>query len=443
MTPELVYTEGFSNKTEKVKQPAMKLENGVWTGTANLPSYFYGNFGSSEINLVVKCKPEAKSPCEKATKTEEKTLTDVQRAFSAGPDGSNRIIAAKVFEPGAAKPVPGETGANAFEICEKADSETCTHKLAVTIELKGSLEDAKKFCSTEKYANGQCKPIPPFRVTYADNDQEDDDQFVLSCPPTTAQTGAATAYQEALAHGCAGKYSVNTHGGSCTVEKESLTKIEAEEKAEQEARTKEEATKKSRETTEATERTKWATEEGETKLTKAQRETKEKTAETKALWERQEGEGKITKAAREAKEVTKGQLEKEEKEGKITKAARETKEKTAETKALWERQEGEGEITKAAREAKEVTKASARKRRKRSKAHQSSARNQRKRTDDRARKSRKRRSHRESETRSRRSRRQKRPAKNRAPRPTNASGSFRCSPRRKKNTPVANSTKAN
>lgn len=333
----------------------MKLENGVWTGTANLPSYFYGNFGSSEINLIVKCKPESKSPCEKATKTEEKTLTDVQRAFSAGPDGSNRIIAAKVFEPGAANPVPGETGANAFEICETANP-SCTHKLAVSIELKGSLEDAKQYCSTETYENGKCRPIPPFRVTYADNDQEDDDQFVLSCPPTTVQTGATAAYQEALAHGCSGKYSVNTHGGSCTVEKEAITKIEAEEKSEQESRTKEEATKKSRETKEAEERTKWLAEEKEAKLTKAQREAKEKTAETKALWERLEGEGKLTAAQRLAKEKTKALLEKEQAEGKITKAQRETKEKEAETKALWERQEGEGKITKATREAKEVTK---------------------------------------------------------------------------------------
>ena len=224
----------------------MKLEGGVWTGTLNLPSYFYGNFGSTEVNLKVKCEPKvAKSVCSTLSATEEKTLTDVQRAFSAGPDGSNRIVAAKVFEPGGADPVPGEKDADAFEVCEKANKEECTHKLAVTVELSGSLEDAKKYFTKESLPScagetvsfsSTCQPIPPFHVFYGDNDQEDDDQFVVSCPPTTSKVGVVALYQEALFHGCAGKYGVNTHGESCTTEKSGQEKIAAEEEAREKSR---------------------------------------------------------------------------------------------------------------------------------------------------------------------------------------------------------------
>ena len=255
----------------------MKLENGVWTGTANLPSYFYGNFGSTEINLVVKCKPEAKSPCEKATKTEEKTLTDVQRAFSAGPDGSNRIIAAKVFEPGADQPGPGETGANAFEICEPKPTANRAPTNSPSRSNSRAALRTRKNTSAPTTTKSAMQPIPPFRVTYADNDQEDDDQFVLSCPPTTAQSGAATAYQEAS--GARLRRQIQRqharrllHGRKRSAEQKSKPKKKPSRKRAK----KEEATKKSRETKEAEERAKWATEEKETKLTKAQREAKEK-----------------------------------------------------------------------------------------------------------------------------------------------------------------------
>ncbi len=209
VVPKLVYTEGFSGKKVEAEQPGLKYEGGLWTGTISIPSYYYGNFGSIEINLAAACKPEAKSGCEKGTKAETATLKDVQRDFSAGPDGSNRIVGARIFEPGGLKPVPGERDADAFEFCEKSDNEECTHNLATTIELSGSLEDAKK------YLNKEGQPIPPFHVLYGDNDQEDDDQFVMSCPPTTNPKGIVPPWEQALGDGCEGKYSVNTRGGSC------------------------------------------------------------------------------------------------------------------------------------------------------------------------------------------------------------------------------------
>jgi hypothetical protein len=219
VTPELVYTEGFSGNTQKVlgKTP-FKLEGGAWTGTEILPSLYRANYGSTEVNLVVKCERKAGTPCEKSSNsTETKTLADVQRAFSAGPDGSNRVATANVFEPGAANPVPGEKNADAYEVCEAIDGQKCEHKLAVTVELKGSLKDATKF-----YAKDGKTPIAPFHILYADNDQDGDDQFVISCPPTKSSNGIVEPFRTALAQGCPGKYGVNTHSGSCTQEKEQI-----------------------------------------------------------------------------------------------------------------------------------------------------------------------------------------------------------------------------
>jgi hypothetical protein len=368
VTPELKYTEGFSGHAETKPQTPLKLENGVWTGTLSLPSYYYGNFGSTEVNLKVKCEPKvAKSVCPTLTATEEKTLTDVQRAFSAGPDGSNRIVAAKIFEPGAKEnPVPGEKDADAFEVCEKADKEECTHNLATTVELSGSLEDAKKYftkespasCSTEKapYASS-CQPIPPFHVFYGDNDQEDDDQFVVSCPPTTNKIGVVALYQEALFHGCAGKYSVNTHGGSCTTEKAAQEKIETEEKTEQEAGEKEEEARKARETKETEERAKWAKEETETKLTKAERTAKEtsqtntrKADETTEAAERKKWEEE--EKAKFGKKITAKERKEKEETQTAARVKREAEEKTAREK--WAAEEKESKLTKAGREAKEA-----------------------------------------------------------------------------------------
>lgn len=356
VTPQFTYEEGFSGKPETVKQPPLKLEGGVWTGTGNLPSWYFGNFGSTRIDLIVACKAEAKSPCEKG-KTETKTLEDVQRAYSAGPDGSGRIVAAKVFEPGGANPVPGEQDAEAFEVCEPADAQKCEHKLAVSIELTGSLEDATKFF------NKAGQPIPPFHIVYADNDQDIDDQFVVSCPPTTSSAGILPVYETALATGCAGKYSVNTHGGSCTVEGTTQKKIEAEEKSEKEAGQKEAAAKTKREAEERAAREKWAAEEKETKLTKAQRTEKEAAQTTtrqndekaeaaeRKVWEEQEKGIKLPK-------ITNAQRKEKETAQKATRVAREAEESAARTK--WAAEETEFKITKAQREAKEREQTTAR-----------------------------------------------------------------------------------
>ncbi len=89
--------------------------------------------------------------------------------------------------------------------------------MAATIKLSGSLQDAVKFNTAE----GQ--PISPFHVLYADNDQENDDQFVMTCPPTASAVNAAVPFEQALERGCEGKYTVNPNAGkstACSTEKE-------------------------------------------------------------------------------------------------------------------------------------------------------------------------------------------------------------------------------
>jgi hypothetical protein len=282
--PQFVYTPGFSGETKTENGLPLKFEGGVWTGIGTVPSLYEKNYGSSEINLVVKCKREAKAPCEKSSKAEESfTLKDVQRVFSAGPDGSNRIATAKVFEPEAEEtPVPRQTGADAYRLCQDGEQNPCEHKLAVTVELKGSLENATKY-----FGKDGKTPIAPFHILYADNDQDSDDQFVVSCPPTTNSTGIVEAFRESLHYGCKGKYGVNTQvGESC-----------AADKAAQEASEKEAAARTAREKTEKEERAKWEAEEKSKTITKAQREAKEATQKTAR--EAKEAEEAAAKAKRE------------------------------------------------------------------------------------------------------------------------------------------------
>jgi hypothetical protein len=179
------------------------------TGTATAPGLGSSDTnGSNQINLVVTCKRESKAPCEKGSKSEEKhTLSDVQRIFSTGPDGSQRIVAAQVSEPEAAEtPIPKERGANSYQMCDPKPKNNCTHKLVVTVDLTGSLRDA------QKYSEGA------YHIQYGDQDTDIDDQFVIACPPAgskAAEETAANAWKENLAKGCKGTYKVNTTDPEC------------------------------------------------------------------------------------------------------------------------------------------------------------------------------------------------------------------------------------
>lgn len=330
--PEVVAEDDPSyegSRKEKALSAAMTYEasKGLWVGTVTLPSLTNANWGSSEINLVYTCKKESKSPCTKAEKKE--TFKDVQRSFAAGPDGSDRIVNAWVAEPSATEsPVPRERDADALPICTKTEEKAAAgcpvHNLVVSVELSGSLADARSYSEA------------PYHIRYGDNDQDHDDQFVVACPPTTNEAEAVTLYSEDLSAGCKGRYRVNTSDPKCTEEKAASEKLTKEEEAQKKAREAEEAartnrakeeseatkTREARETKEAKERSKWADEEKETKITKAQRAEKE--AAQKTAREKDEQEEATARSKRQKEEgAATVAREKREREEAATKEARE------------------------------------------------------------------------------------------------------------------------
>jgi hypothetical protein len=149
--------------------------------------------GANQVDLVVTCDPKASgSVCsgEKATTTAE--LKNVQRAYAAG-ESSGSIASAWVSEPGAQEPVPGSLDADSYEMCA-----TCTHKLAVTVDVSGSISNAA----------GYNDPPHPLRF-------EGEQGVRAACPPTEGQSGSK--YEEHLATGCPGQYKINTSDPNCTV----------------------------------------------------------------------------------------------------------------------------------------------------------------------------------------------------------------------------------
>jgi Putative Flp pilus-assembly TadE/G-like len=181
---------------------------GVWTGTATLTTETHRGtlrFGSSQINLKVTCKKEAKSPCETSTEAEPTgKIEDVQRIFEAGPAGSGRIVGAWVCEAPitTSQCASGGHDANSFEVCENNDGHACTHELNVAVELSGSLEPATKYEAGEG----------PYRIRYGNGDTHPVDNFVIACPPGNGQA----KFKETLEKGCKGKYKANTSDPSCT-----------------------------------------------------------------------------------------------------------------------------------------------------------------------------------------------------------------------------------
>src|SRR5207244_9997746 len=78
----------------------------AWVGEIELLS----DSGSNEVQITVKCKKEATSPC--PAKNEEGKVLNAHRAYAASSTRSGTILAAKVFEPAASEaPVPRNEGA--------------------------------------------------------------------------------------------------------------------------------------------------------------------------------------------------------------------------------------------------------------------------------------------------------------------------------------------
>jgi hypothetical protein len=148
--------------------------------------------GSNRVDLQVTCNPKTKpSACEALKSTSTATIEDVQRAYAAG-SSSGSVTGAWVSEPGAAEPVPGTLDANSYEMCG-----TCAHKLAVTVDVAASLENASSFSD----------PLRQLRF-------EGEQGVRAGCPPTEGPSGSK--YEQHLGEGCPGQYRINTSDPSCT-----------------------------------------------------------------------------------------------------------------------------------------------------------------------------------------------------------------------------------
>jgi hypothetical protein len=181
-----------------------------WTGTAALAA----ETGSNEVGLLVECKKEAGSPCQSGNTTS--TIKDVQRIYAAGAAHSGPITAASVSEG-----VGGPPGADAFEVCETQDANSCTHNLAVTINVSGSLGNASN-CATEaacKEAHaGFFDPLQRLKV-------EGNGGTIYECIP--GENTGTKSYREHLAKGCPYRYKLNEVSSEGVFTDPNCTAVEA------------------------------------------------------------------------------------------------------------------------------------------------------------------------------------------------------------------------
>jgi hypothetical protein len=187
VTPEVGATKGAAL--------TFNVGTGLWSGSATLPA----GSGSNELKLIIKCENKvAGSPCEAlkaattATVKEEREKGKlvnavVHRIYAASAGGSGTITGAWISEVGGLA-----QDANSFKACEG-----CTHKLVVTVDVGGSLEDARNFKD------------PLFHMRFGNPTAE-----VVGCEPGKEASGAE--YREHLASGCEHSYKRNTTDPNCT-----------------------------------------------------------------------------------------------------------------------------------------------------------------------------------------------------------------------------------
>jgi hypothetical protein len=166
----------------KEKALTFNVGTGLWTGAATLSA----GAGSKEVSLVVECKKETGSPCEKSSNSSA-TIKDVHRIYAASESGSGTITGAWISEVGGLA-----QDANSFEACEG-----CTHNLVVTVDVGGSLSDAQRFSD------------PLYHMRFGSPQAE-----VVGCEPGKEASGSD--YRENLAHGCQHRYQINTSDPNCT-----------------------------------------------------------------------------------------------------------------------------------------------------------------------------------------------------------------------------------
>jgi Putative Flp pilus-assembly TadE/G-like len=172
---------------------AYSTTNQTWSIAAT-PGIKLPNEGANQVDLEVTCnKNTAGSPCAAENKPPPVIVKNVQRAYAAG-EGSGSIRGAWVSEPGAGEPVPGSLDADSYEMCS-----TCKHKLAVTVDVAGSLAVAAGYADTLRHLRF-----------------EGEQGVRAGCPPSEQPEQSAKNYETHLAQGCPGTYIINTSDPGCT-----------------------------------------------------------------------------------------------------------------------------------------------------------------------------------------------------------------------------------
>jgi hypothetical protein len=161
-----------------------------WSGNATLSP----ETGSNEVSLIVECNSKAKESACPAESTKA-TISDVNRSYSASFEKNSGTIESLSL----AEIEGAVQDADSFEVCETKDANQCTHKLVVTMDVAGSLNDAKGFND----------PLQHLRF-------EGEQGVRAGCPPPSPQS--ASEYEEHLREGCPGTYTINTKNPACALE---------------------------------------------------------------------------------------------------------------------------------------------------------------------------------------------------------------------------------
>jgi Putative Flp pilus-assembly TadE/G-like len=174
-----------AGSTESALTPGATNGTAVqWTGTISLKQA-----GTNPINLLVACTKGTGAACGTSTSTSA-TISNVQRPYAAGTS-SGPITSALITEVG-----PGTPDANSFEVCEGQNNNQCTHNLAVTINVSGSLQNSQHYAD------------PSYAVRVGTSQGN-----VVGCGANASPS--ASQYRQNLANGCTGPFSVNTSDPTC------------------------------------------------------------------------------------------------------------------------------------------------------------------------------------------------------------------------------------
>jgi Flp pilus assembly protein TadG len=182
---------GGTTESANALTPGTKSGTAIqWTGTISLQAA-----GSNRIDLDVHCTKNKSGPC--GANTTDFIINDVQRSYASSTSSSGTIDGAWISEVGAGGTLLQSQDADSFEVCESNDNNSCTHNLAVTVDVGSTLQNTTSVSA----------PPTAIRIGTSQSD-------VVECPGVTSSSGFD--YRLGLSQGCAGPFAVNTSDLSCS-----------------------------------------------------------------------------------------------------------------------------------------------------------------------------------------------------------------------------------